>query len=332
MKRSRTPSPTEEAKPVVVPKIPKWQHAIAGASAGVFSKTAVAPVERVKLLMQLQGSVNRSDFTNPWKVAKHIYHTEGILAFWRGNWPNVIRTAGQAAFNFSFMDYYKAVASSPAIEAIFVPGRKTDRDSTTTEQNLQRRRQLVVSFVSGGLAGATSTTVFYPTEYLRTRLAMDQGRSWQEREYKGMKDVIVKTVRADGILGVYNGYSVALYGSILHRLLYLGGYDAIKNEVLHYKKGTSTTLSFGERFLLAQGVSLGAGTLCYPIDSVRRRLMMQAGKPKEARLYRGSLDCFKQVWVQEGMRGFFLGLSANIVRSVGGALMLVSYDVLKSFI
>ena len=335
MKRSRTPPPPTDEKHVVVPNIPKWQHAIAGASAGVVSKTAVAPVERVKLLMQLQGSVNRTDFTNPWKVTKHIYHTEGILAFWRGNWPNVLRTAGQAALNFSFMDYYKAVASSPTIEAIFMPGGKGITTSTTTtfEQDLQRRRQLVVSFVSGGLAGATSTTAFYPTEYLRTRLAMDQGRSWQEREYKGMKDVIVKTVRADGIFGVYQGYSVALYGSILHRLLYLGGYDAIKNEVLHHKKGhATTTLSFGERFLLAQGVSLAAGTICYPIDSVRRRLMMQAGKPKEARLYRGSLDCFKQVWLKEGLRGFFLGLSANIVRSVGGALMLVSYDTIKTLI
>lgn len=337
MKRSRTPPPTtstdDKQAAAVVPKIPKWQHAVAGASAGVFSKTAVAPVERVKLLMQLQGSVNRTDFTNPWKVTKHIYHTEGILAFWRGNWPNVLRTAGQAAFNFSFMDYYKAVASSPAIEAIFIPRKPT---TTNTEQDLQRRRQLVVSFVSGGLAGATSTTVFYPTEYLRTRLAMDQGRSWQEREYKGMKDVIVKTIRADGILGVYQGYTVALYGSILHRLLYLGGYDAIKNELLHYKKGhsssTTTTISLGERFLLAQGVSLAAGTLCYPIDSVRRRLMMQAGKPQEARLYRGSLHCFQQVWLKEGLRGFFLGLSPNILRSIGGALMLVSYDALKTLI
>ena len=339
MKRPMTDKPVDasDQKGRVV-KFPKWQDAVAGASAGVFSKTAMAPVERVKLLMQLQGSVKRSSYSgkSPVKVALHIYQSEGILAFWRGNWPNVIRTAGQTALNFSFMDYYKSLASSPVVmEKILVFQRRQGEQTTTTathlaEEELQRRRQLVVSFVSGGLAGATSTTALYPTEYLRTRLAMDHGRSTDIREYRGMTDVLVKTVRSDGILGVYHGYSIALWGSVLYRLLYLGGYDVTKNELMRYRQGRQNpSISFGERFVIAQVVSLTAGTICYPIDSVRRRLMMQAGKAMEQRIYRGALHCFQLVWSKEGLRGFYLGLTPNLVRSIGGALMLVAYDALK---
>ena len=304
---------------------PKWQDALAGASAGAFSKTAMAPVERVKLLMQLQGYVATEEpVGGPLQVTRRIYQNEGLLAFWRGNWPNVLRTAGQAALNFSFMDYFKSLATSPMVESAFL---------SVDDKDASKRRQLMVSFVSGGLAGATSTTALYPTEFLRTRLALDLGR--EVRQYSGMRDCLVQTIRTDGVLGVYQGYGIALWGSVLYRLLHLGGYDAIKTEVVQYKQSqhqSSQHISMGERFVIAQVVSLTAGTVCYPIDSVRRRLMMQAGKPQESRLYRGSIHCIQQVWSQEGLRGFYLGLTPNLVRSVGGALMLVVYDSLKTII
>ena len=318
MKRSREDGTRKPSK-----RIPEWRDAVAGTCAGAFSKTAMAPIERVKLLIQLQGSVEGAGCIKPgkrgsWEVAYHVYKTEGMLAFWRGNVPNVIRQGGQAALNFALMDYYKNVALTVVLPT-------TDGSNADF---IQRRKKAAISFVSGGLAGGTATTVLYPAEFLRTRLAMDQGRSLEARQYNGMKDVVTKTVRVDGIRGLYQGYGIALWGSVLYRLLYLGGYDALKDEICE-KRHDKTTMTFAERFLIAQTVSLVAGTICYPIDSVRRRLMMQAGKPTELRKYRGSIDCFRLVWAQEGLHGFFLGLAPNLVRSIGGALMLVSYDMFK---
>ena len=60
--------------------------------------------------------------------------------------------------------------------------------------------------------------------------------------------------------------------------------------------------------------------------------MMQAGQPIDERLYRNSIDCFRKVFVNEGMRGFFLGIGPNIIRSFGGAVLLVGYDVFKGMI
>lgn len=306
-------------------RVPDWRDALAGAVAGAASKTAMAPVERIKLLLQLQGSANGIVGNSALDVARTVYKDEGILAFWRGNVPNVMRTAGQAALNFALMDYYKSIAQSSLVYDAITQHSKKDE--------IQRRKQLVVSFISGGLAGGSATTVLYPTEFLRTRLAMDQGRSLRNRQYSGMGDVVRKTLQTDGIRGLYQGYGIALWGSVLYRLLFLGGYDAVKSELQLFKNEADDnyhpSLSITERFVLAQTVALSAGTLCYPIDSVRRRLMMQAGIPEKERKYRGSIQCFRVVLKQEGIKGFYLGIGPNLVRSVGGALMLVAYDTIK---
>lgn len=318
--------------------------AFAGAAAGALAKTAVAPIERVKLLMQLQRSIQNStsipnngtvgksitfDVTgSAWSVAKTIYKEEGIIAFWRGNTPNVIRQGGAAALNFMLMDWYKA-AIAPVLNAtLALPSKRSHEDR-------QKRRKIISSFLSGGLAGGTTTTVLYPIEFMRTRLALDVGSSSSMEGYRrlyprGMRDVFCSIWKSDGLKGMYQGYGIALSGVILYRALHLGGYDACKTELIHRRRKQGTAVSssdismtMGERFIIAQIVSIGAGTICYPIDSVRRRLMMQAGQPGDRRLYSNSLHAFRRIFVEEGIRGFYLGIGPNLVRSFGGALLLV---------
>ena len=173
---------------------------------------------------------------------------------------------------------------------------------------------------------------------------MDVGATKETRLYpRGMRDVFVGIWKSDGIKGFYQGYGIALSGVMVYRALHLGGYDAVKTEILHRRRfsehtpreaahATDMNFKMSERFAAAQIVSIVAGTLCYPIDSVRRRLMMQAGQPLNERLYRNSFDCFRKVFVNEGMQGFFLGIGPNIIRSFGGAVLLVGYDVFKGVI
>ena len=331
---------------------------VAGACAGAVAKTVVAPIERIKLLMQLKfsidtrstkvtGSTNSSTSAitknyGALEVAKKVYQRQGILAFWRGNTPNVIRQGGTSAMNFLLMDWYKNAISPLLVWSLCLP-------SNNDPLIRQKRRAILSSFLSGGLAGGTTTTVLYPVEFVRTRLAMDVGRGTVDapRLYPGgMKDVFKSIWKVDGWKGLYQGYGIALGGVVLYRALHLGGYDALKTEILHRrglgewqqsKKSTCDTigilpesgLTICERFLAAQVVSVVAGTVCYPIDSIRRRLMMQAGLPKDERLYRNSFDCFQKVIAAEGVKGFYLGLQMNLVRSFGAALLLVSYDVFQ---
>ena len=131
--------------------------------------------------------------------------------------------------NFLLMDWYKAAIRPILIWSLTLP---SDRDP----QARKKRRAIISSFLSGGLAGGTVTTVLYPVEFIRTRLAMDVGRGTVDvpRLYPGgMRDVCSSIWKVDGWRGFYQGYGIALAGVVLYRAFHLGGYDAVKTEILH---------------------------------------------------------------------------------------------------
>jgi len=84
--------------------------------------------------------------------------------------------------------------------------------------------------------------------------------------------------------------------------------------------------SFLASFLLGWGITIGAGLASYPIDTVRRRMMMTSG---EAVKYKSSLDAFNQIIKNEGAKSLFKGAGANILRAVAGAGVLAGYDKLQ---
>mmetsp|Transcript_73553 Transcript_73553/g.191590 ORF Transcript_73553/g.191590 Transcript_73553/m.191590 type:complete len:105 (+) Transcript_73553:299-613(+) len=89
--------------------------------------------------------------------------------------------------------------------------------------------------------------------------------------------------------------------------------------------GAATTLAAAQT-----GITIGIGAT-YPFDTVRRRLQMQSEKPIEEHLYKGTGDCFKKIAADEGLaKGLYKGFLANVVRSIGGALVLVFYDRAKN--
>jgi solute carrier family 25 (adenine nucleotide translocator) protein 4/5/6/31 len=279
---------------------------VAGAAAGAFSKTVTAPIERVKLLLQL----SPSNETSVRQVVKHVYQQEGLLAFWRGNTPSVLQKSANSALNFMLMDWFKQV-NTTIMTTLYGPSYQQSRST-----------QVVNSLVSGGLSGATTTTLLYPLEFLRTRLAVDINKGDGRRQFRGMRDVIVYTYKTDGIRGVYKGYGTSIFYVAMHRVVYLGGFDVAKTEMLHCKH--ATTLDMAERVVIAQGVSLLAAAVCYPLDTVRRQLMMQAGKSDKQ--FTTTWACARSIYANQGVKGFFKGLGPQLAKTVGGALLLVAYD------
>merc|ERR1712098_7437 len=86
-------------------------------------------------------------------------------------------------------------------------------------------------------------------------------------------------------------------------------------------------------FGAAQTAIISGAAVSYPFDTVRRRLQMQSEKPPEEHIYKGTMDCFKKIAAEEGLAaGLYKGFLANVVRSVGGALVLVFYDRAKVYL
>merc|ERR1712243_283382 len=129
--------------------------------------------------------------------------------------------------------------------------------------------------------------------------------------------VYVKTLKSDGIQGLYRGFVISAVGIFIYRGMYFGLYDTLKPLILGEDAGV--TLSF----LLGWGVTVTAGLMSYPIDTVRRRMMMTSGGGVK---YKGSLDCFMQVLKNEGFMSLMKGAGANILRGVAGAGVLAGFD------
>jgi len=282
--------------------------ALGGVSAAV-SKTAVAPIERVKLLLQTQAANKKLAGDKAYKgimdVLVRVPKEEGVSAFWRGNLANVIRYFPTQALNFAFKDTYKK---------IFCPYNPKTEFWKFFFGNL----------ASGGAAGATSLMFVYPLDFARTRLAADVGKTGADRQFTGLVDCINKVRAVDGVKGLYQGFGVSVIGIIAYRACYFGGYDTAKRTLLSDPK---TSVLF--KFVVAQVVTTISGILSYPLDTVRRRLMMQSGQ-KEV-LYTGTLDCFAKIYSKEGGKAFFKGALSNIFRGAGASLVLVLYDEMQIY-
>ncbi|KAL9616817.1 MAG: hypothetical protein Q9160_008340 [Pyrenula sp. 1 TL-2023] len=278
-----------------------------GVSAAV-SKTAAAPIERIKLLIQNQDEMLKSGrlekkYNGIGDAFSRTAKQEGVMSLWRGNTANVIRYFPTQALNFAFRDTYKSMFAY-----------KKDRDGYA--------KWMMGNLASGGAAGATSLLFVYSLDYARTRLANDAkstSKGGGDRQFNGLVDVYRKTLASDGVAGLYRGFGPSVAGIIVYRGLYFGMYDSIKPVLLV----GPLEGSFIASFLLGWTVTTGAGIASYPLDTIRRRMMMTSG---EAVKYSGSLDAARQIAAKEGVRSFFKGAGANILRGVAGAGVLSIYD------
>uniref|UniRef100_A0A4X2L866 ADP/ATP translocase n=1 Tax=Vombatus ursinus TaxID=29139 RepID=A0A4X2L866_VOMUR len=167
------------------------------------SKTVVAPIERVKLLLQVQHASKQIAADEQYKgimdCIVRIPKKQGVLYFWWGILANVIRYFPTQALNFAFKDKCK-----------------------------QFWRCFAGSLTSGDEAGATSLCFVYPLDFARIRLAADVGKLGTERKFKSLGDCLVKITKSDGICGLYQGFNVSVQGIIIYTAAYFGIYDTAK--------------------------------------------------------------------------------------------------------
>ena len=133
-----------------------------------------------------------------------------------------------------------------------------------------------------------------------------------------MIDCYVKTVKSDGLVGLYRGFMISCVGIVVYRGFYFGLYDSLKPAL--------PVDTFIVNFMLGWAVTIFAGLLSYPLDTVRRRMMMTSGAAVK---YSSSMDCMRQVIKNEGMAALMKGAGANILRGVAGAGVLSGVDAIK---
>jgi len=288
----------------------------AGGISGAIAKTCTAPIERVKLIIQTQdanpdimsGKVKR--YNGIGDCFTRVAAEQGVGAFWRGNFTNVLRYFPTQAFNFAFKDVIKNIFPK-------------------ADKNKEFGKFFAINMASGGLAGAGSLCIVYPLDYARTRLASDVGSG--KKSFNGLGDCLVKTARGpSGVMGLYNGFGVSVAGIIPYRGVYFGVFDTLA-DMNPYKKNRDM-MGLASKFAIAQFTAILAGYASYPFDTIRRRLQMQSEKPQSEWVYKGTVDCFNKIVSQEGVPALFKGAGANALRTVGSALVLVLYGEIKEML
>jgi solute carrier family 25 (adenine nucleotide translocator) protein 4/5/6/31 len=276
--------------------------------AAVTSKTIAAPIERIKMVVQSQDELLRrglldKPFNGIMDCGRWIVANEGFAAFWRSNFTNCLRYFPTQALNFSFKGSIKKVEAFKK--------NKSDSYALALAKNIG----------AGGLAGGGSLCFVYSLDYARTRLANDlkSSKGGGEREFTGLFDVYKKTFASDGIGGLYRGFVISFVGIFVYRGFYFGLYDTI----MPMFPPEQTNLAL--RFAVGYVVTVVAGLASYPIDTIRRRMMMTSGGDASIQ-YKGSIDCGAQIMKNEGFKSFFKGAGANILRGVAGAGVLAGFD------
>lgn len=312
---AKTPK-TTESKETKVKKT--WyeqllQDLVLGGTAGAIAKTAMAPVERVKLLLQtmdsnpdiISGKVKRYD--GPIDCLKRVAAEQGVKAFWRGNLVNCLRYAPQQGSALAFND--------------LINNKVFPKYNPKTDFWMS----FLCKLAAGGTAGAVANTICYPFDFARTRLASDVGSG--KAKFNGIADCIVSTVKAQGITGLYTGWSVTVAGAFVYRAGQLGCFAQIQ-DLNPYKKDKGM-LGAVSSFVAVTTARTVIMPFNYPFDTIRRRMMLQSEKPKAERLYSGSFNCLQQIVAKEGVKGLYKGMVPELFRGVGGSLVIVAYDRIK---
>ena len=276
-----------------------------GGITGSIGKTIFAPFDRIKLILQTQDSNTKltgKKYTGITNCVKRVYFEEGLAAFWKGNFPNILHYFPTAAFNFAFKDSFQQIL-------------KVD------QQRPHPFKFLLLNILAGGLAGATCNALIFPLKLARLCLGVDVGSS-ESKQFKSLAHFFVTVYQRSGIRGIYSGLCNSLVSVFIFRGVHFGLFDTGKTWITDFDKR-----SILQKLIFAQFVTILAETATYPSDTLKRRMMMN-GFQKE-KIFSNSYECARVILKQEGVRGFYKGNLSNILKSGSSSLMLVLFDSFK---
>ncbi|WCJ40260.1 Mitochondrial substrate carrier family protein [Euphorbia peplus] len=276
-----------------------YRYLIAGGVAGATSRTATAPLDRLKVVLQVQTTRARV-----MPAIKAIWKEGGMLGFFRGNGLNVFKVAPESAIRFYTYEMLKDV--------IMQSKGKGDKASIGTAERL----------VAGGLAGAVAQTSIYPMDLVKTRLQTCVCENGKIPNLGALsKDIWIH----EGPRAFYRGLVPSLIGIIPYAGIDLAAYESLKDMSKKYilEKDSEP----GPLVQLGCGMMSGAlGATCvYPLQVVRTRMQAHPGTA-----YNGMADVFLKTFQCEGVRGFYKGLFPNMLKVVPSAsITYLVYEAMK---
>lgn len=300
---------------------------VAGALSGAVAKTAVAPFDRTKILMQVSQMFGTQNYSGGVvSTMSTIWRTEGVLGFFRGNSATVARIMPYAAIQYQGFEFYNRLL---AVHIFSDPESKSP---------LKR-------FVAGSMAGLTSVLCTYPIDLARTKLAVETSVGGARVKNRGIVGTLSRVFRADGFSGLFRGAYPTLVGVVPYAGISFLSFGVLKRECVD----RGITKDYPTVVNMACGGCAGLAAQCatYPLDMVRRRLQALHTPAKMTRSERlffrvskaGASRRITQfsirrsiLWMlrTEGVAGLYRGVSLNFVKTLPAmAISFTMYDRIR---
>ncbi|KAB2072962.1 hypothetical protein ES319_A07G052600v1 [Gossypium barbadense] len=280
--------------------VPRIKSLIAGGIAGAVSRTATAPFDRLKVVLQVQ-----TTRTSILPAVTKILKEEGLLGFFRGNGLNIVKVTPESAIKFYTFEMLKDVIGE------HMGDNKGD---------IGAGGKLVV----GGVAGVVAQSTIYPMDLVKIRLqtcASEGGKA--PHLGKLTRDIWVQ----EGPRAFYKGLVPSIFGIIPYASIDLTVYETLRDfSRTHILQDSEP----GPLVNLCCGAISGAlGATCiYPLQVIRTR--MQAQRTTSDTVYNGISDVFWRTYRKEGYRGFYKGLIPTLLKVVPAAsISYLVYEAMK---
>eukprot|EP00759_Apiculatamorpha_spiralis_P020288 PhF_6_TR25714/c0_g1_i1/m.36239/K14684/SLC25A23S; solute carrier family 25 (mitochondrial phosphate transporter), member 23/24/25/41 len=254
---------------------------LAGGIGQCLAKSAMAPLSRIVVVMQLD---DKSKHIIP--TVRKIIQQDGVKGFFRGNLTMVVHRFPYSGIQLLTYDYVKIGM----------------RDYVGGEES-----SFLMKSLSGGLSGSIATIACFPLDVVRTRL-MSPGST-----YSGIGPTLTRITKEEGYGSLYKGIAPTLLQRIPDLCIHFSVYETAKFYLMRHYEETLGWQGCTVGGSSAAGVASVSLTL--PLDVIRRRMMMD-GAGGNAKQYKSMLHCGVSVFQAQGLGGLYRGYTVELSRVV----------------
>jgi solute carrier family 25 uncoupling protein 8/9 len=248
-----------------------------GVSVAIAS-AATNPIEVIKVRQQLAGLTLADGSRAPGLVmtGTRLIQNEGVVALGRGLSASITRASVYGSCRLGLY--------SPLKRALGADG---DQSAIL--------RKSVAGIGSGSIAAAISN----PIDLIKTRQMspMGGGRSY----YAVLKEVL----QNDGVTGLWKGTSPGVLRAGVLTASQMATYDEVKRGIIKTLKWNDDART---HFATSMLTGLVCTTVTSPVDVLKTKMFVGGGQ------YTSMLACARELFLAEGLRGFFKGWTANYIR------------------
>ncbi|XP_006599354.1 folate transporter 1, chloroplastic-like isoform X5 [Glycine soja] len=295
----------------------QWENATAGAAAGFATVAVMHPLDVVRTRFQVNdGRVSHLPiYKNTAHAVFAIARSEGLRGLYAGFLPGVLGSTISWGLYFFFYD------------------RAKQRYARNREEKLSPGLHLA----SAAEAGALVSFFTNPVWLVKTRLQL-QTPLHQTRPYSGVYDAFRTIMREEGFSALYKGIVPGLFLQVSHGAIQFTAYEELRKVIVDFKSKGSTVhnqnpdklLNSVDYAVLGATSKLAAVLLTYPFQVIRARLQQRPSGDGVPR-YMDTLHVVKETARFEGIRGFYKGITANLLKNApASSITFIVYEnVLK---